>query len=309
MKLYFAPMEGITTYTYRNTHQEFFGGVDAYFAPFITPSDNEKLSMKCLRDINPENNEVELVPQVLTNLGESFLKFEEMIKPLGYKKVNINLGCPSGTVVKKGRGSGFLKNPEGIDEFLEFVFEKTALLVSVKSRSGFWSGDELEGLMRIYNKYPLEKLIIHPRTREDFYSGEPDMEVFEKAERESENPVCFNGNVFSAREFEKVTEKHPEIEGVMLGRGAISNPAIFREIKGGRPLETKELQEFTAVLAERYLKILGSEVFTLHKLKEIWLYIMWGFPEEKKIFKAVKKANRLCDLLGAVSQLPPIERK
>ena len=307
MNLYFAPLEGITTYTYRNTHAEFFGGCDMYFAPFITPSDNERLSIKSLRDIVPEKNKnVSLIPQVLTNQSQSFIKFEDKIKQLGYREVNINLGCPSGTVVKKNRGSGFLRDPEGVDCFLSEVFESSGLGVSVKTRSGFASGQELERLMEIYNKYPMKELIIHPRTREEYYKGEPDMEVFDMAFKASKNPTCYNGNIFSVQKYKEIIEKYPALEGVMIGRGAIANPGIFREIKGGRKTETAELSEFTQVLAERYLQVLGSEVYTLHKLKEIWMYTMWMYPTEKKLLKAIKKANTLGDILSAVKTLPKI---
>lgn len=307
MKLYFAPLEGITTYTYRNTHAEFFGGCDAYFAPFITPSDNEKLSIKSLRDIVPEKNQnVTLIPQVLTNQSQSFMKFENKVKELGYKDININLGCPSGTVVKKNRGSGFLRDPEGVDCFLAEVYEQSGLNVTVKTRSGFSNGQELENLMQIYNKYNMEELIIHPRTKIEYYKGEPDMEAFDAAVRISKNPVCYNGNIFSVLDYNKICEKYPEVERIMIGRGAVANPGIFREIKGGRRTETAELAEFTQVLAERYLQVLGSEVYTLHKLKEIWMYTMWMYPEEKKLLKAIKKANHLGDLLSAVKSLPKI---
>ena len=308
MNLYFAPLEGITTYTYRNTHAEVFGGCDAYFAPFITPSDNEKLSLKCLRDIVPDANKVNLKVQVLTNRVDSFLKFEDKIRGLGYDSVNINLGCPSGTVVKKNRGSGFLREPEALDAFLDGVFSESRLKISVKTRTGFASGAEMDGLMEIYNKYPMTSLIIHPRARADFYNGEPDMAVFTKAYAVSKNKVCFNGNVFSAEEYRSVAAEFPDLDGVMFGRGATANPAIFREIKGGKPLETQELAEFTDILAERYLKVLGSEVYTLHKLKEIWMYMMWNYPQEKKILKAVKKSNRLPDLLEAIKGLPRLDR-
>ena len=304
MNLYFAPLEGITTYTYRNTHAEIFGGCDAYYAPFITPSDNEKLSLKSLRDIIPEKNLVnKLIPQVLTNRSESFLKFEEKIKELGYDEININIGCPSGTVVKKNRGSGFLRDPQGIDVFLDEVFEKSGLKISVKTRIGFSNPEEFETLLEVYNKYPMTELIIHPRTRSDFYNGYPNMKVFGNAYEKSVNSLCYNANVFSVEDYRKIMEDYPEISGVMIGRGAIANPAIFREIKGGKPLEVKELIEFTDILAKRYLEVLGSEVYTLHKLKEIWMYIMWTFPEEKKILKAIKKSNKLCDLLNAVKCL------
>ncbi len=309
MNLYFAPLEGITTYTYRNTHAEFFGGCDKYFAPFITPSDNEKLSLKCLRDILPEkNSNIKLVPQVLTNRSDSFLKFEEKLSGLGYDCVNINLGCPSGTVVKKNRGSGFLRDPQGIDCFLAEIFQQTRLFVSIKTRTGFSDRNEFDELLRIFNKHSFENLTVHPRTRMDYYNGEPDMTAFDKAYSHSKNKLCYNGNVFSKTDFEKIAQNYPTLDGIMIGRGAVANPALFREIRGGRPLETKELEEFTRVLAERYLQVLGSEVYTLHKLKEIWIYIMWNFPEEKKITKAIKKSNKLLDLLDAVHQLAVLRK-
>lgn len=304
MELCFAPLEGITTYTYRNTHAQVFGGCDVYYAPFITPSDNEKLSLKSLRGIVPEKNRVErLVPQVLTNRGDSFLKFEEKIRELGYDEVNINIGCPSGTVVKKNRGAGFLRDPEGIEQFFDEVFEKSELKISVKTRTGFSSDEEFGRILEIYNKYQMESLIVHPRTRADFYNGEPNMELFCRAYKDSTNRLCYNANVFSVEDFKRIEADFPNLSGVMIGRGAIANPAIFREIKGGKPLEVCELIEFTNLLAERYLEVLGSEVYTLHKLKEIWMYTMWNFPEEKKILKAIKKSNKLPDLLGAIKGL------
>ncbi len=307
MNLYFAPLEGITTHIYRNTHSQMFGGCDSYFAPFITPSDNERISLKSLRDIVPDvNQDINLTVQVLTNRGDSFLKFEEKIRTLGYNSVNINLGCPSGTVVKKNRGSGFLRDTDALDSFLCQIFTDSKLEISIKTRSGFSSGTELETLVSVYNKYPLTSLIIHPRSRADFYKGDPDMEVFAKAYKASENKVCYNGNVFSAKDYQRITGDFPDTEGIMLGRGAVSNPAIFREIHGGGKLETSELIDFTKVLAERYLPVLGSEIYTLHKLKEIWMYIMWNFPNEKKILKAIKKSSHLYDLFDAIKLLPDI---
>jgi len=308
MELYLAPLEGITTYTYRNTHSEMFGGCDKYFAPFITPTENEKVGIRVIRDIVPDKNlEIDLVPQVLSNKAEAFLGFLPKIKELGYTSVNLNFGCPSGTVVKKGRGAGFLKDVEGIDEFLCRIFEKADIEISVKTRIGFWQAEEMEHLTEVYNKYPISLLIIHPRTRENYYNGVPDMAAFKKAYDASKIPVCYNGNVFSMADFEKIKNDFPGLHSVMLGRGAVANPAIFREIGGGERLKTAELAVFTAKLQQRYMSVLGSEVYTLHKLKEIWMYMMWNFPDEKKLFKAIKKSSTLADLNAAISQLPELE--
>lgn len=302
-KLYFAPMEGITGYIYRNAHAEFFGGCDAYYAPFITPVENEKLSLKCLRDIEPEKNKVNLRVQVLTNSPDAFFRFEDRICSMGYDYVNINLGCPSGTVVKKDRGAGFLRNTDGLYDFLKGVFESTSLAVSVKTRVGFFDADEFDALMEIYNKFPLDSLIVHPRTRQDYYKGDVRMDAFDKAYRTSKNPLCYNGNILKADDYNRICSEYPDIKGVMIGRGAIANPAIFREIRGGEPLKAEELIEFTHILSERYYDVLRSDAYTLHKLKEIWLYMMSNYPDEKKILKAVKKSSSVADLKNAIKEI------
>ena len=307
MKLYYAPLEGITTYIYRNTHAQVFGGVDVYFVPFITPSDNEKISIKNMRDVLPErNSSINLKVQALTNRADSFFKFEDMITDLGYNEANINIGCPSGTVVKKGRGAGFLRDPDGIERFLCEVFEKTKITVSVKTRIGYTSGNEMENLMKIYNKYPLDVLIIHPRVRDSFYKGIPDMEVFKASYNVSANKVCYNGDIKSAADFNCITSEYPGLDSIMIGRGAVGNPAVFREIKGGEKLKTAELVEFTELLITNYNEVLKSDTFTLHKLKEIWMYVIDNFPQEKKLIKAVKKSNNLADFMRAVYAFPEL---
>ena len=307
-KLYFAPLEGITTYTYRNTHSEMFGDVDTYFSPFINPSDMEKVSRKGMRDILPENNRVEkLRVQVLTSRADSFLRFCEKIKAQGYREVDMNIGCPAGTVVKKGRGSGFLQYPDEMDAFFSEIFEKSDMEISVKTRVGYSSHDEFPQLLGIYNKYPISELTVHPRTREEQYGGCADINDFAFAYNESKNKLCYNGDIRSASDARKIAERFPDISGIMLGRGAVMNPAIFRELRGGKPLSTGELVAFSEKLIERYRKVLSSDVFTLHKLKEIWIYIMWNFPEEKKAAKAIRKANTVSEFISAISSLPELK--
>lgn len=306
MKLYFAPLEGITGYIYRNAHMELFGGCDKYFAPFITPVENERLSIKCFRDIIPENNSVPLEVQVLTNSAEAFFRFENEIRVMGYENVNLNLGCPSGTVVKKNRGAGFLRDKEMLRDFFEEIFASTSLSVSVKSRCGFLGSDEFPELLDIYNAFPVSLLTLHPRTRTDYYKGEIRMETFDIAYSKSTVSLCYNGDINSTDGYFDICNRYPDIEGIMIGRGAIANPAIFREIHGGNKITTEELIAFTEVLAERYYKVLGCDVYTLHKLKEIWIYMMNNYPEEKKILKSVKKSQSVRELINSIKVLPPV---
>lgn len=307
MKLYFAPLEGITTYIYRNTHAQFFGNCDAYFTPFITPSDNEKIGRKGFRDILPENNTPDIRVQVLTNNSASFLKFEKKAAEYGYNDLNINLGCPSGTVVGKGRGAGLLKNTDTLDKFLYEIFSHTNAKISVKTRAGYFSADEIEELLCVYNKYPISLLILHPRCREDFYKGIPSQKAFSYTYENAKSPLCYNGNILSKDDYADKAFRYDALDSVMIGRGAVTNPAIFREIRGGNPLTTQELISFTQALKENYSQILDSDVFTLHKLKEIWLYIMENFPDEKKILKIIRKTNNLNEFMNAICLLPEIK--
>lgn len=306
MKLSFAPLEGITGYIYRNAHAEFFGGCDEYYTPFISPSDNSKIGRKGFRDMLPDNNPVRPVVQTLTNNSVSFLKFTDKLKEYGYNEVNINIGCPSPTVVNKKRGSGLLREKELLKSFLDDIFEKCDIDISIKTRIGFSSPDEFDELIDLYNKYPLKLLIIHPRCRADFYKGTPHIESFDKAYTLSKNPVCYNGNVFSKEDYDKIVSSFPGIDSVMLGRGAVANPALFREIRGGKKITTEEMLEFSELLKERYSSILSTDKFTMHKLKEIWLLMMWNFPKEEKIYKIVRRTESLSELMNAIHSLPEL---
>ncbi len=306
MNIYFAPLEGITTYTYRNTHNEMFGMCDTYFSPFITPTDNERLSAKTLRSIMPVNNEVNLKVQCLANSGEAFVNLSKKIVKLGYDEINLNLGCPSGTVVKKKKGSGAFKDLEGLEKFLDYIFSNSLCPISIKTRTGFYSHNEFAGIMRIYNKYPVSELIIHPRVREEYYNGVPNMKSFDLAYNGSKFKLCYNGNIFNCEDYERIIRKYPMLNSVMLGRGAIRNPAIFREIKGGKRLTTEELICFSNELEKRYRVVLNSEINTLWKLKEIWIHMIENYPNEKKIAKTIKKVRNLTEFNNALNCLPEL---
>lgn len=306
MKLYFAPMEGITSHIFRNVHHRLFGGCDKYFAPFIVPTENERITLKTLKDLLPENNNAKVVPQVLCNDGEVFKEFIKKLKYLGFDEVNLNFGCPSGTVVKKNRGAGILREPETLDRFLDEIFSDCDIKISVKTRVGFNSHDEFDKLLEIYNKYPISELIIHPRVREEYYKGTANPETFDKAYYNTKLELCYNGDIRSVKDFDKISEKYDRLSSAMIGRGAVTNPAIFREIKGGKKLQTKELVAFSKALEEEYLKLLGSYTYTFHRLKEIWMLMILNFPEEQKIFKAIKKSGRMSDLNETIACLPEL---
>lgn len=304
MKFYLAPMEGITGYIYRNTYKKYFNNIDKYFTPFIVTNKGTSLKTKELRDILPENNKgINIVPQILTNNSEDFINTSKKLQQLGYNVVNLNLGCPAGTVVSKYRGSGFLAKREELDIFLDEIFKMDNMKISIKTRIGKDSPDEFYELIKIYNKYPLEELIIHPRTREDFYGNKPNLEVFKDALTLSTNPVCYNGDIFTVSDYDKLIKTFPEINAVMIGRGLLANPALISEIKDNSHLDKKVLKDFHDEIFDQYRELFKEDKNAIFRMKELWGYMIHMFSDNKKYAKKIRKAQKLDDYNYAVVSL------
>ena len=229
MRYYLAPMEGLTDSIYRRLHHKYFSGVDRYYMPFISPTIHRQLTHKEDREL-PMADSVNFcaIPQVLTNNVEYFVWTAEQMQERGYDEINLNLGCPSGTVVSKNRGAGFLALPEELDAFLEEIFSKCPIDISIKSRIGKHDPEEWENLLAIYEKYPMEELIIHPRVQKDFYRNTVNMEAFWHATESSRHSLCYNGDICAVEDYKKITESFPDVEKVMIGRGLLKKPWLIQ---------------------------------------------------------------------------------
>lgn len=305
MKYYFAPLEGISGYIYRNAYEKFFpNNIDKYFTPFIVPNQSKSLKTKELRDVLPENNNgLNIVPQILTNDSKGFIETCKKLKQLGYDEVNLNLGCPSGTVVSKFRGSGFLAKREELDNFLGEIFKIRDMKISIKTRLGVDSADEFYEIMKIYDKYPMEELIIHPRTRQDFYGNKPNMEMFKDALKSSKNTICYNGDIFSVKDYEKFIEECPSVDRIMIGRGSLANPGLINEIKGKGVVDKNILKEFHDEVCMGYKEILSGDINVLFRMKELWSYMIGMFEDSEKVAKKIKKERMLSEYNVIISRL------
>lgn len=294
MKYYFAPMEGITGHIYRNAYEKFFHNIDKYFTPFIIPNESKRLNTKELIDVLPENNKgISIVPQILTNDSEGFILTSKKLQELGYSEINLNLGCPSGTVVGKGRGSGFLAKREELDKFLYEIFEKNNIKISIKTRIGKDSREEFYELIKIYNKYPLEELIIHPRTQKDFYGNKPDWEVFKDALSLSNNPVCYNGDIFTNDNYTKFTNLFPEVDRIMIGRGILANPGLINEIIGNDMISKEKMKAFHDEILNAYIDLYPEDIGALFKMKELWSYMIYTFSNGKEYLKNIRRGKNI----------------
>lgn len=304
MQFYFAPLEGIGGYLYRTAHADHFPKADKYFAPFISPNQNSGMNNKERKDVIPEHNQnVYLVPQILANNAEHFAMAADELKSMGYTEVNLNLGCPSNTVVKKHKGAGLLKTPETLDPFLDAIYSKVDMKISIKTRIGVSEPDEFEEIMEIYNKYPVHELIIHPRLQKDFYRNQPNLDVFARALKRAKMPVVYNGDLFQTEAFDRFRERFPQVDAVMAGRGVLADPCLFGEMRGEKQLTKEDLKAFHDRLLLDYTENLYGEKNILFKMKEHWYYMSHVFTNVDKYAKKIRKATRLSDYHEAVRSL------
>lgn len=319
MILYLAPLEEVTGFVFRNALEEVFGGVDKYFTPFIAPTQKKILKTRERRDVEPENNRgLYVVPQILTANPIEFVDTAKLLYSYGYKEINFNAGCPSGTVTSKGKGAGFLKDTFQMVKFWDSVFENleksnlSDVKVSIKTRLGVSEDWEFEDIIDIYNRYPFEEVIVHGRLMKQVYSGEVDIKSFAYALDKSKNRISINGDIVDKDSLDNTLNKikvyiknnyvNLEAIPVMIGRGAITNPGIFRELKSGVKPTRPELKMFHDKVYLGYCDIFSPKD-ALFKMKEFWFYFGKNFEKCEKELKTIKKTGKTEEYLCAVSAI------
>lgn len=300
MQYYFAPLEGLTDNTYRRLHHKYFPGADRYYMPFFSPTIHRTLTPREAREL-PQADTVGFVavPQIMTKVAEDFLWAAEVCAQRGYKEVNLNAGCPSGTVVAKGKGAGLLGRPEELDRLLEGIFSHAPIPVSVKTRLGMAEEAEFPKLLEIFNRYPICQLTIHPRVRKEFYSGQVRMEMFRYAMENSKNPICYNGDILGLSQVEKLQREFPSLQAVMIGRGLIADPGMLSPDGTRREV----LEAFHGVLLETYTDIFGGSRNAMFRMKEQWSYWLGRFDGSEKLGKRLRKTTDLGEYKAITSEI------
>ncbi len=329
MNYYFAPLEGITGYRFRRAHHTFFPGMDAYYTPFVVATYTKKLKSREKLDVLPENNAgVPTVPQILTNQAGEFLHCAQAFADLGYSEVNVNLGCPVGTVTAKGKGSGMLRTPEIMDRFLDAIYngaekisvccangQRSSLKISVKTRLGWEDPEEFSQLLTVYKRYPLSALIIHARTRQELYRGKPELEAFRVAfarqtaslsDSATSHPpltLCYNGDIRTGEDIQFLENEFPGLSHVMIGRGLLSDPALVSRIVTGQEPDTKLIRAFHDELYASYDEQFHDDRIRINCMKELWTFLGESFCDNGRYVKGIHKAKNRVEYEAAVRML------
>lgn len=308
MKYYLAPMEGLTGYVFRQAHHKHYMSFDKYYTPFISPTKKKILKTREQKDVAVNNNVgMNVIPQVLTNNSDNFIDTVQYLKELGYSEVNLNLGCPSATVVTRHKGAGFLEDPDILDRFFDEVFGKCDdVNISVKTRLGMYFASEFEDILKVFNRYPISEIIIHPRVREDYYNGHPDLDTFGEALTMTDIPVCYNGDINTLSDVDMIKKKFPNINAIMLGRGILRNPGLLNEIITGENTDIATIASFHDTLLNGYIGDLKSEKDVLFKMKELWSYLETSYkdnPNHDPALKRIRKSSNISEYKTAVNIL------
>ena len=303
MKLYFAPLEGITDHIYRRLHRRYFPGVDRYFTPFLSPIQNHIFPPRELRQVAPENNEgIPLTPQLLTKNAADFLWAAGALADMGYEEINLNVGCPSGTVTAKGKGAGLLADRDSLRRLLDGIFAAAPLRVSVKTRLGVRDPAEFGPILDIYNDYPISELIIHARTAKEMYVGLVHLDAFAGALRASRAPVCYNGDVAAPTDIQALERRFPGLDAVMIGRGLVADPALAGRMAGVEP-DIRTLKAFHDDLWESYCAAFGGPASAMHRMKAIWTLMLGSFQGGEAYAKPIAKARKWPELLSVTEEI------
>ena len=298
-RYYFAPMEGLTDSIFRRLHHKYFPGVDRYYMPFLSPTIHRTLTHKEDREL-PVADSVPFtaVPQVLTKVPEDFLWAAQVCADRGYDEVNLNIGCPSGTVVSKGKGSGMLRDVAALDAFLEAVFRDSPLPVSVKTRLGMETPEEFPAILEVLNRYPIKELTVHPRVRKQFYDGSVHMDMFGYAAANSRNPLCYNGDILTLPQALAIQEKYPQVQSIMIGRGLVASPGM---LTGSTDIAA--LEAFLNELTEVYTVEFGGSRNAMFRMKENWGFLHSRFEGSDKLWKALRKTTDAAEFKSLSAQI------
>jgi tRNA-dihydrouridine synthase len=308
IKIYQAPLQGFTDFTFRQTLSEVFGGVDKFFIPYLSYGKGREIKRSALREVFPENNgNLPVVPQVLFSDPTELFDLIHILIGYGYQEINLNLGCPYPMATKKGRGAAWLEQPEALREILENLFQQDfTAKFSVKMRAGMVNSQNATAIFEVLNQFPLEEIIFHPRTASQMYAGKANPILFADALSVVKHPIIYNGDIFSISDFQEIKTLLPEQAGFMIGRGLLMNPSLAAQL-AGKNFEPKELrkklQEFHHLIFESYAARLEGSGHLLIKMNHFWTYFCNSFENPHKVMKLVKKSTSLLKYNAAVVEI------
>lgn len=305
VELHFAPLQGYTVPEYRQAYVDVFGAeaIDCFYTPFLRVHAG-KIEARGLRDAAQAlKAPFETVPQIIFGSLDEFDVLTAALRDLGARRIDLNLGCPFVPQVRRGRGSGTLRQPQLLAEVADRIVTDTAVEYSVKMRLGVEEPDECLELVPILNDMPLRHVAIHPRTMRQQYGGEVHREAFERLAARLAHPIIYNGDVRSVDDIARLTAAYPDLRGIMIGRGLLAQPWLSSEWRTGVAMPAAERFAALSRLHEGYMERLAARLCgpqqLLTCLKPFWEYLEPTIGHRP--YRAIAKSRTLDAYIAAVA--------
>ena len=305
LPLYFAPLQGFTEDSYRRIHNELAGGVTAYYTPFLR-LEHKGIRAKDARDVRPEfNTGVPIVPQVIAKDGEEFTFLVNYLTELGYREIDVNMGCPFPLQTRHGRGAGILQQPESVKQITEIIRQRDDLTFSIKMRLGLTDEGEGLSLLPLLNATPLKHITLHPRLGTQQYNGTADLDAFERFAEKTTHRLIYNGDLKTPADIHAIATRFPSLAGIMIGRGLLARPSLAQEVIEGMEWHRAKRIALVKKMHDHYhahlSTIIPGEAQLLTKVRTFWEYM----EEEcgRKAWKKIMKAGSMRNYLNAINEL------
>lgn len=305
LPLYFAPLQGFTEDSYRRIHNELAGGVTAYYTPFLR-LEHKGIRAKDARDVRPEfNTGVPIVPQVIAKDGEEFTFLVNYLTELGYREIDVNMGCPFPLQTRHGRGAGILQQPESVKQITEIIRQRDDLTFSIKMRLGLTDEGEGLSLLPLLNATPLKHITLHPRLGTQQYNGTADLDAFERFAEKTTHRLIYNGDLKTPADIHAIATRFPSLVGIMIGRGLLARPSLAQEVIEGTEWHRAKRIALVKKMHDHYhahlATIIPGEAQLLTKVRTFWEYM----EEEcgRKAWKKIMKAGSMRNYLNAINEL------
>lgn len=291
-----APLQGITQYTWRNAHYAVFGGIDYYHTPFMRIEQGE-IRSRDLVDVAPENNIAPIITQIIACEPYEASIMIRRLQDMGHKHIELNFGCPHPPLAKKHKGSGMLAYPSEIEQLCTQLATITAEY-SVKMRLGWDKPDQWRDAVKALAPLSPSSITIHPRIGIQQYKGDLHMGQFEALISECQYPIIYNGELKSLQDIERIINFYPDLAGVMIGRGLVTDPAMLTP-----QLATADHYRLfhDKLLRSTTERLIGGEHQVLSHMKVFWE--MFLLNANKKLRKQILKAHSISQYIIACNEL------
>jgi tRNA-dihydrouridine synthase B len=286
---FLSPMAGVTDIAFRELCKKYGAGMT--YTEFVSSAGIARGSKKTLTMVKKSDLEKPCGVQIFGGAIEDIIKSAKILEN-DFDVIDVNCGCPAWKVIKTGAGSEMLKDPSRIREFVEVLSKAVSKPVTVKIRKGIddKNVNALE-IAKILESSGAKAIAIHGRTQKQGYSGEADWEIIKKVKESVKIPIIGNGDVFSPEVFKKRLEE-TKVDAIMIARGAIGNPYIFKQIndylKTGEYDKKSKIEQFF-----EYLEIAKKYDIEFLKIKNQAVSFTKGMEGGAKIRKELSQCKCL----------------